>query len=215
MLWSGDIQGNFETLRDQFAAGLNVGIAGIPWWTKDIGGFFVDVTAPGHKELLLRWFEWATFCPVLRLHGDKGPSNIPLLDERDWGGGFCHTGLPNELWSYGEEAEKVLEKYVRLRISMKPYIRQVMREASENGSPVLRTMFYEFPEDAACWDCADQYMFGSRYLVAPVLWAGMTERRVYLPAGAWKNIHTGEVLAGGRTVTAAAPVDVIPVFERL
>ena len=215
VLWSGDIQGNFETLRDQFAAGLNVGIAGIPWWTTDIGGFFVDVTAPGHRELLLRWFEWATFCPVLRLHGDKGPSNIPLLDERDWGGGFCHTGLPNELWSYGEEAEKVLEKYVRLRISMKPYIRQVMREASENGSPVLRKMFYEFPEDAACWDCADQYMFGSRYLVAPVLWAGRTERRVYLPAGAWKNIHTGEVLAGGRTVSAAAPVDVIPVFERL
>ena len=103
LLWSGDIQGNFESLRDQFAAGLNVGLAGIPWWTTDIGGFFVNVREEKYKELLLRWFEWATFCPVLRMHGDKGPSDIPPLDEREWGGGFCHTGLDNELWSFGEE----------------------------------------------------------------------------------------------------------------
>ena len=216
VLWSGDIQGNFETLRDQFAAGLNVGIAGIPWWTTDIGGFFVDVKDPRHKELLLRWFEWAAFCPVLRLHGDKGPSDIPLLDEEhDFGGGFCHTGLPNEIWSYGEEAEQVMEKYLRLRVSMKPYLKELMREASETGAPLMRTMFFEFPEDEACWNCADQYMFGARYLVAPVLYVGMRARSVYLPAGRWKNIHTGEELAGGRTVTAEAPLDVIPVFEKL
>ncbi len=215
VLWSGDIQGNFETLRDQFAAGLNVGLAGIPWWTTDIGGFFVDVTAPGHKELLLRWFEWATFCPVLRMHGDKGPSTVPPLDERDWGGGFCHTGLPNELWSYGEEVGAVLEKYVRLRLSMKPYLKQLMREASENGSPLMRTMFYEFPEDEACWACEDQYMFGSRYLVAPVLYAGMTARSVYFPAGEWKNIFTGETVRGPLRAEIPAPQDVIPVFEKL
>ena len=216
VLWSGDIQGNFETLRDQFAAGLNVGLAGIPWWTTDIGGFFVDVKDPRHKELLLRWFEWAAFCPVLRLHGDKGPSEIPLLDaEHDWGGGFCHTGLPNELWSYGEEAERVLEKYLRLRLALKPYIASLMREASENGSPLLRTMFYEFPEDAACWELTDQYMFGSRYLVAPVLYEGMRERRVYLPAGRWKALEGGAEYEGGRTITVSAPLDVIPVFEKL
>ena len=216
VLWSGDIQGNFETLRDQFAAGLNVGLAGIPWWTTDIGGFFVDVKDPRHKELLLRWFEWAAFCPVLRLHGDKGPSDIPLLDaEHDWGGGFCHTGLPNELWSYGEEAERVLEKYLRLRLALKPYIASLMREASENGSPLLRTMFYEFPEDAACWELTDQYMFGSRYLVAPVLYEGMRVRRVYLPAGRWKALEGGAEYEGGRTITVAAPLDVIPVFEKL
>lgn len=216
VLWSGDIQGNFETLRDQFAAGLNVGLAGIPWWTTDIGGFFVNVKDPRHKELLLRWFEWAAFCPVLRLHGDKGPSDIPLLDEEhDHGGGFCHTGLPNEIWSYGEEAERVMEKYLRLRLSLKPYLKKLMREASENGSPLMRTMFYEFPEDGACWNCTDQYMFGEKYLVAPVLYEGMRRRSVYLPAGQWKDLESGEVLAGGRTVEADAPLDVIPVFERL
>ena len=215
VLWSGDIQGNFETLRDQFAAGLNVGLAGIPWWTTDIGGFFVNVKDPAHRELLMRWFEWATFGPVLRMHGDKGPSDIPLLDDRDWGGGFCHTGLANELWSYGEDVYEVLKGYVDLRERMKPYIKEVMEEASANGSPVMRAMFYEFPEDPACWSCADQYMFGPKYLVAPVLWAGVTNRSVYLPAGKWRDMNTGEVYEGGCTIDAAAPVEIIPVFERL
>ena len=215
VLWSGDIIGNFETLRDQFAAGLNVSLAGIPWWTTDIGGFFVDVTAPGHKELLVRWFEWATFCPVLRLHGDKSPCESAPLDDRDWGGGFCHTGRDNELWSYGEDVYEILKHYVGVREQLKPYLKQVMREASENGSPVMRAMFYEFPDDPACWETDEQYMFGSRYLVAPVLYAGMTEREVYLPAGEWKNMATGEVLAGGQKVTVAAPLEVIPVFERV
>lgn len=215
VLWSGDIIGNFETLRDQFAAGLNVSLAGIPWWTTDIGGFFVDVTAPGHKELLIRWFEWATFCPVLRLHGDKCPCESAPLDDRDWGGGFCHTGRDNELWSYGEDVYEILKHYVAVREQMKPYLKEVMREASENGSPVMRAMFYEFPDDPMCWEADEQYMFGSRYLVAPVLYAGMTEREIYLPAGKWKNIATGEELAGGRKVTVAAPLEVIPVFEKL
>ena len=215
VLWSGDVIGNFETLRDQFAAGLNVSLAGIPWWTTDIGGFFVDVTAPGHKELLVRWFEWATFCPVLRLHGNKCPCESKPLDDRDWGGGFCHTGRDNELWSYGEDVYEILKHYVGVREQLKPYLKQVMREASENGSPVMRAMFYEFPDDPACWEADEQYMFGSSYLVAPVLYAGMTERDVYLPAGKWKNMATGEVLAGGQKVTVAAPLEVIPVFERV
>lgn len=98
---------------------------------------------------------------------------------------------------------------------MKPYLKEVMREASENGSPVMRAMFYEFPEDEACWAADDQYMFGPKYLVAPVLWEGMTRRNVYLPAGRWRDLNSGEVLAGGQTVTADAPVEVIPVYERL
>ena len=175
----------------------------------------MDVTAPGHKELLIRWFEWATFCPVLRLHGDKGPCESKPLDDRDWGGGFCHTGRDNELWSYGEDVYEILKHYVGVREQLKPYLKQVMREASENGAPVMRAMFYEFPDDPACWEADEQYMFGSRYLVAPVLYAGMTEREVYLPAGEWKNMATGEVLAGGQKVTVAAPLEVIPVFEKL
>lgn len=215
LVWSGDIQGNFETLRDQFAAGLNMGIAGIPWWTTDIGGFFVNVKEKGHTELLLRWFEYAVFSPVLRMHGDKGPSDIPALDDRDYGGGFCHTGLPNEIWSYGEEVYEVLKKFAELRTRLKPYIKEVMREASDTGLPPMRAMFLEFPEDEKCWDANEQYMFGSRYLVAPVLYAGMRERNVYLPAGKWRDIRDGKEYEGGREMKVSAPLDEIPVFERL
>ena len=87
-----------------------------------------------------------------------------------------------------------------------------MEEASKNGSPAMRTMFYEFPEDEKCWELKDQYMFGSDYLVAPVLQAGATSREVYLPKGKWENFHTKEIIEGGKVITAAAPIDQIPVF---
>lgn len=215
VVWSGDIYGNFQSLRDQFAAGLNIGMAGIPWWTTDIGGFFVDVKQPGYKELLLRWFEFATFCPVLRMHGDKGPSDIPALDEREYGGGFCHTGLPNELWSFGEEVYEVLKKFTLQRIAMKPYLKEVMREASEKGYPVMRTLFFEFPQEKESWNVEDEYMFGSKYLVAPVLYEGMRERDVWLPKGKWRDIRDGKVYRGGVSIRALAPLDEIPVYEKL
>lgn len=132
----------------------------------------------------------------------------------DYGGGFSPTGQPNELWSYGEEAYEIMKKYLDIRLKMKPYIKEVMKEASENGSPVIRTMFYEFPEDEKCWNLKEQYMFGSRYLVAPVLYQGMTERTVYLPAGKWKDIHNGTIHSGGTEITVSCPLDIIPVFEK-
>ena len=102
-----------------------------------------------------------------------------------------------------------------MRRELKPYLRQIFAEAHENGSPLMRAMFYEFPEDARCWELSDQYMFGPDYLVAPVLEAGCTARDVYLPAGLWQDIRTGEVLEGGAAVRADAPLDSIPVFKRL
>ena len=79
----------------------------------------------------------------------------------------------------------------------------------------MRTLFYEFPEDGRAWQVEDEYMLGGEYLVAPVLYAGMRERDVYLPRGRWENIHTNEVLEGGKTHRVAAPLDVIPVFRRV
>jgi alpha-D-xyloside xylohydrolase len=215
LVWSGDVQSTFETLRDQLSAGLNMGLAGIPWWTTDIGGFMTNnVEDPKFVELLLRWYEFAVFTPVLRMHGDRGPHDIPALSDQDWGGGYLVTGRSNELWSYGDEAFKVMKKNLDLRISLKKYVEDLMKEASKNGSPLMRTMFYEFPEDQTCWDVSDQYMFGSKYLVAPVLEAGMTERKVYLPEGNWEDIRDGKICSGKQTITAKAPLDSIPVFIR-
>ena len=216
VLWSGDVPSTWESLRDQVQAGLNIGLAGIPWWNTDIGGFMGgNVNDPDFRELLIRWYEWAVFEPVMRLHGDREPFTIPALEEGERGGGFMRTGQDNEMWSFGEENFAIMRKHYELRRSLLPYLKQIFREAHENGSPLMRAMFYEFPEDARCWELSDQYMFGPDYLVAPVMTPQTFSREVYLPAGTWEDIRTGETLEGGRTVTADAPIDSIPVFRRV
>ena len=215
VVWSGDVPSTFEAFADQIAAGLNMGLAGIPWWTTDIGGFMTDdVKDPDFRELLIRWYEFAVFSPVLRMHGDRGPYDIPPLDNRDFGGGYLHTGQDNELWSYGEENFKIMKDQLSLRHSLIPYIKSLYEEASANGSPLLRTLFYEFPEDKKAWEVYDEYMFGSKYLVAPILHLHEFEREVYLPEGTWKEIRSGKVYMGGQVIKADAPIEAIPVFER-
>ena len=203
-------------MEDQLSAGLNMGLAGIPWWTTDIGGFMTDdVNAPEFRELLLRWYEWAVFTPFLRMHGDRGPHDIAPLSDKEWGGGHLYTGHSNELWSYGEEAFAIMKKQLEVRWGLKSYIESVMEEATQNGSPLMRTMFYEFPEDEKCWNITDQYMFGARYLVAPILELGQRSRKVYLPQGTWKNINDGKICEGGCVIEADAPLAYIPVFEKM
>ena len=186
LVWSGDINSSFDSLRNQFAAGLNMGLAGIPWWTTDIGGFHGgNPEDPAFRECIIRWFQYGAFCPVFRLHGDREPHFEPLGIS---GGGLCSSGAANEVWSYGEQAYKIFKEYMFIREGMKTYITKLMREAHEKGTPVMRPLFYDFPVDKICWDVTDQYMFGPEVLVAPVLFAGVRSRKVYLPTGAkWKD----------------------------
>ncbi len=161
---------------------------------------------PGLPEVLVRWFQFGALSPLMRLHGFRDPG-MPL--------GPDMTGGPNEVWSYGEEAYPILEKYLRLRERLKPYVLDVMREAHEEGLPVMRPLFLEFPDDPAAWPVDDAYLFGRDLLVAPVLTAGATVRTAYLPAGAgWTDAWTGETYEGGRSVTVDAPLDRIPLFLR-
>ena len=213
LVWSGDIMSRWEDFRRQVCAGLSMGIAGIPWWTTDIGGFHDGAPKdPAFRELLIRWFQWGCYCPVMRLHGDRKPSERVFRKD---GTEVLASGSDNEVWSYGEEAYPILVKYLRRREELRPYVRSLMKEAHEAGTPIIRAMFYEFPTDPACAVLKDQYMFGSRYLVAPVLAAGQRERTLYLPAGEWREVETDTVFKGGQTVTVAAPLDSIPVFEKL
>lgn len=216
VIWSGDVPSTFQAFYEQLQAGLNIGLAGIPWWTTDIGGFMTDdVNDPDFRQLLIRWYQFAVYSAVFRMHGDRGPYDIPPLDDRDFGGGYLHTGQPNELWSYGEDNYRIMRKYYDIRISMKDYVKSLFDEAHTNGSPLIRTMFYEFPEDAKCWELQDQYMFGGKYLCAPIFRLNCFERSVYLPAGSWRLTSTGKVYEGGSEVTVAAPLDYMPVFERV
>ncbi len=216
LIWSGDVPSTFEALRDQIAAGQNMGLAGIPWWTTDIGGFQTEnVFDPAFTELLLRWYEFAVYSPVLRMHGNRAPYDIPPLSDKESGGGYLYTGHNNELWSYGEEAFGIMKDQLDRRQALKPYIAKLMREAHETGAPLLRPMFWEFADDPQCWDLPRQYMFGSDYLVAPVLTAGARSVKLYLPAGTWENVDTAERVAGRRWIEADAPIERIPVFRRV
>lgn len=213
LVWSGDIACSFSSLRAQLAAGLNMGLAGIPWWTTDIGGFHGGrADDPAYRELFARWFAWGCFCPVMRLHGNRDP-HTPSLSNH--GGGQCDSGAPNEVWSYGEEVYAICQKYLALREKLRPYIHEQMKRTHQTGEPIMRPMFFDFPEDVICWQTEDQYMFGPDYLVAPIMEAGVISRRVYLPAGQWENVHTGECHTGSGWIDVAAPLDVIPVMERV
>lgn len=212
LVWSGDIDSSFRSLRNQLAAGLNMGIAGLAWWTTDIGGFHGgNIHDEKFHEVLVRWFEFGAFCPVMRLHGFREPFKEPLSST---GGGKCISGAENEVWSYGEEVYEICKKYMLLREKMRPYVKQLMMEAHEKGTPIMRPLFYDFPQDSKAWEIEDQYMFGPDLLVSPILEAGMTERTLYLPEGSWRNINDGTIFEGSRMVTVAAPIDELPVFAK-
>ncbi|MFC6289974.1 glycoside hydrolase family 31 protein [Levilactobacillus angrenensis] len=213
LVWSGDIDSSFQSLRNQLAIGLNMGIAGIPWWTTDIGGFHGGVDDDeGFRELVTRWFEFATFCPVMRMHGDREPHTEPLSAV---GGGKMPSGGATEPWAYGDKVYGIMKQYLNLRENLKDYIRTQMQAAHEKGTPVMRPLFYDFSKDKVAWDVENEYMFGSDILVAPVLYEGSNQRKVYLPVGtSWVNVYTDEVIAGGQEIAVETPLNQLPVFVR-
>lgn len=212
LVWSGDIHSGFASLRAQVCAGLNMAMAGIPWWTTDIGGFNDgNINDPSFIELLIRWFQYGTFCPVMRLHGYRLPYEEPM--SKELGGGMCDSGAANEIWSFGKETYEILKTYIELRERLRPYIRELMKQAHETGTPPMRPLFYDFPEDAKAWDIRDAYMFGANILAAPVLCEGVSERDVYLPEGTeWTELISGKKYQGGRFVKAEAPLERMPIF---
>ena len=213
LIWSGDIHSTYQDFRNQIVAGLQMGLSGIPWWTTDIGGFHGgNIYDKDFQELLIRWFQFGAFCPVMRLHGNRLP-RTPLYkaDGEETEG----TGADNEIWSYGEENYQIMKKFIEIREMMRDYTRSLMAEAHETGAPVMRTMFYEFPEDLNTWELDTQYMYGPDILAAPIVEPHAFRRKVYLPEGStWTNAHTGEILEGGQWIEAEASMDTLPVFLR-
>ena len=213
LVWSGDIMSTYEDFRKQICAGVHMGLCGIPWWTTDIGGFHGgNIHDDGFKELLIRWFQFGAFCPVMRIHGCRQPGQQIVNqagEVREW------TGAENEVWSYGEENYEIMVKFIRIREMMRDYTRSVMQAAHDVGAPVMRAMFYEFPEDKVCWEIQDAYMFGPDLLVAPICHEKAAGRSVYLPAGTFfVHAGTGDRYEGGRWYEVAADIHTIPVFLR-
>ncbi len=215
IFWSSDISPTWDTLRRQIPTGLNVAASGIAYTGNDIGGW-QDLPyshAPAHPplidpegarenvghdddypELYVRWFEYGTFLPTMRTHGTR------------------HF---NEVWSYGTQAEPILEKYLKLRYTLMPYIYSLGWFTHQTGAPFMRALFMDFPQDKEAAGTNDEYMFGPALLVAPVVEQGAIRREVYLPAGAdWYNYWTDEKLHGGQAVSVNAPIDTIPLFVK-
>lgn len=215
IVWSSDIYPTWDTLRRQVPTGLDVAASGLAYWSNDTGGWqgLPAVHHPAHPPLLVpsdaravvggyddypelytRWFEYATFLPIMRTHG---------------------TRRYNEVWSYGKQAEPILEEYLKLRYTLMPYIYSLGWKTHETGAPFMRALFMDFSNDPKAAEIGDEYMFGPAFLVAPVTEQGQTTKAVYLPAGSdWYNYWTHERLHGGQTIDVAAPIDKLPLFVR-
>jgi len=168
---------------------MNLGLSGFAFSGCDVGGFSHDCT----PELLVRWVQVGAFSPLFRNH--------TAIGTRD-----------QEPWAYDEETLDAYRKAMKLRYRLLPYLYDLMREAENTGIAPLRPLVLEYPHDEQVHEIDDQFLFGSRILVAPIVEQGKRHRAVYLPEGKWYDDRTGELLEGGRTILAEAPLDVCPIY---
>ena len=219
--WSGDVTAKWETLRRHIPEGVNFTCTGEPYWAFDTGAFFVKKRSQwfwdgdfdrgiedlGYRELYVRWLQYAVFTPLLRSHG---------------------TDTPREIWQLGEEGTPFYDtaaKYIRLRYELLPYIYSLAAGVTLRGGALMKPLGLEFPDDETARNMLDQYLFGD-FMVCPVtepfyyaanstpLDCSDKSRAVYLPHSIWYDYHTGEKLAGGRTIRTRAPLDIIPLYLR-
>jgi len=194
--WSGDINSDFLTFARQIPAGLNFALSGLPYWTTDIGGFVSgDPDDPAYRELFIRWFQFGTFNPILRVHGTRKTDQ-------------------NELWSYGPDAQKILVNFDRLRYRLLPYIYSLAWKTTSEGYTTMRPLVVDFRTDVRAQNTGDQFMFGPAFLVNPVTEPGATTRSLYLPQAKWYDFWTGSAIAGGRTIAAGALLERLPLYIR-
>ena len=204
-LWSGDIVARWDDLRDQISAGINLSMSGIPNWTHDIGGFAVEDRytneEPAHlaewRELNLRWFQFGAFSPLFRSHGETPKREIFEIAAKD------------------KPMYDSMVEYTRLRYRLMPYIYTIAADTAQRDGTMMRGLVMDFPGDRRAWNIDDQYLLGPSFLVAPVTEFKARSRQVYLPAGAgWYDFATGVHYPGGRTITADAPRERMPLFVR-
>jgi len=220
MLWSGDVDSRWDVLAKQIPAALNLGLAGLPYWNSDIGGFFPSgqypkgVQDPAFWELFVRWQQFAAFTPMMRAHGEYTPREIYQFGQKG-------------TWAYD-----ALEKFIHLRYRLQPYLYSNTWGVTSHAGTLMRALPMDFPHDPKVTDMGSEYLFGPALLVRPVTesqyvvrpdknvpgtpdFAQTKASAVYLPAGAqWVDFWTGERQAGGQTVQRATPIDVLPLYVR-
>lgn len=192
MVWTGDNHSTWEQLAASIPECLNLSLSGVPFCGADVGGFQWNCTG----ELLARWTQAGAFFPFFRNHTAIGTRR-------------------QEPWAFGPEVEEICRRYISLRYRLLPYLYHLFHEAARHGTPIMRPLFWEFADDPHGYAVDDQFLLGASLLVAPVLKPGARQRAVYLPAGAdWYDYWTKQLHKGGEYVTAAAPLEKMPLFVR-
>jgi alpha-D-xyloside xylohydrolase len=195
--WSGDINCDFPTFAKQIPGGLNFALAGMPYWTTDIGGYFgggTDWSSSANNEMFTRWFQFGAFCPTFRIHGQGARE------------------LYNNVWSAATKAN--LLKIDNVRYRLMPYIYSLGWKVTNEGYTIMRHLVFDYQNDTNVFGIKDQFMFGPAFLVNPVTTAGATSRSVYLPAGTWYDFWTGSTVNGGASMMVSAPLNTIPLFVK-
>jgi alpha-glucosidase len=192
MLWTGDNHSTWEQLELSIRQCLNLSLSGVPFCGADVGGFSWDCTG----ELLARWTQAGAFFPFFRNHTATGTRR-------------------QEPWTFGPEVEEICRRYIRLRYQLLPYLYNLFYEAAQDGTPIMRPLFWEFPHDPHAYAVDDQFLLGPAILVAPVVKPAATRRAVYLPAGSdWYEYWSKQRHRGGEYVTVEAPLERLPLFVR-
>ena len=202
--WSGDVDANWESLRNQIPAALNFSLCGIPYWNSDIGGFWIrehDFKNPlqndGYKELYVRWLQFGTFSPMMRSHG---------------------TNAPREIWQFGNRGSvefDAIEKYINLRYQLLPYMYSTAWNITQNAGSFINPLFADFSNDKKTYAIDDEFLFGKSLLIAPVTEAQQKTKAVYLPQGAdWYDFWTNEVINGGQEIECETPINIIPLYVK-
>lgn len=200
--WAGDEGSTWEAFRASVTAGLSAGASGVFFWGWDLAGFSGEIP---DAELYLRSAAMACLCPIMQYHAEYNRHRRPSRDRTPWNIAE-RTGDPRVL--------PVFRRFAQLRERLLPYLEAEARLSVERRLPLMRALFFDWPDDPAVWEHPYEYLLGDELLVAPVVEPGRAEWETYLPDGEWIGAWHGERVAGPRRLTVPAPLDEIPVFIR-
>jgi alpha-glucosidase/alpha-D-xyloside xylohydrolase len=218
-LWSGDTESTWDALKGQIMVGINTGACGIPYWGSDTGGF--SPTLEYTPELYVRWFQFSSFCPSFRSHGRDWKLHLPWGWSLGDAGPKEATGAWTENWPpaadlHRTDVEEICRAFLNLRYQLLPYIYSTAAQAHATGMPMMRALWLQYPDDPRASLVEDSFLWGDNFLVAPICGKNATERKVYLPQGAWWDYwaQQQESLAGAKEIVAHAELNRIPLYVK-
>ena len=196
--WTGDVSRSWSGFRAQLPVLLGMSMSGVPYTHSDAGGF---AGGDGDNELYVRWLQFAAFTPIFRPHGTA----VYDVDETAF-------SFPSEAALIDTPYREYAKLAISLRYAMMPYNYTLAYRQAKFGEPLMRPLYYEFPNDTIAANIEDEFMWGDEMLVAPVLQKNATERKVYLPEGKWYRVIYDTLYNGNTWINLPVKITSIPFF---